>query len=391
MKKTLVALAVLAAAGTSFAQVTITGKLGFGAQKTPANTDANANTGQGLLMTDGDVLFTATEDLGSGMKAIVASEIRLRGRDDQVSARNATISLQTGFGLISMGSIEAVSPLLTVGAAGAPIELSTNMDGNASGRTNTPIAPRTNIDAVSLTLPIGPVTTTILYSEVGGAAGAAPLYGAAVGLPGNDNSGNLTGGNRTGLTAWTLIGRYNAGPIGLYADYTLFDSKLTNTIITAAQTAAPGLVPAGSSAAVITAAGNTLANNIVGFYKDWGRTRLAATYDFGVAKLGVGYLNAGHDYPDQYSAGLTVPMGAVTFGLTYASTDKAKSTYALAPNRIERTFTGAGVQYDFSKMTNINLSYGTFTGAGGRTDGTGTSNPLNDYTDEYRIRLLKKF
>lgn len=364
MKKTLVALAVLAAAGTSFAQVTITGKLGFGAQKLP-NTQ-NTGTpltfgggGQGMLMTDGDVLFSATEDLGGGMKAIVASEIRLRGRDDQVSARNATVSLQTNFGLISMGSIEAVSPLLTVGTAGAPIELATNMDGNASSRVATPIAPRTNIDAVSITLPLGPVTTTILYSEVNGAAG----NGAALGtLTGADDFGSRTGGNITGTTAWTVIGRYNAGPLSLYGDYTMFDSKLTAT--------------------------NT--NPVVQkFYKDWGRTRLAATYDFGVAKIGVGYLTADHDYPDQYSAGLTVPMGAVTFGLTYAAVDKAKASYALSPNRIERTFTGAGVQYDFSKMTNINLSYGTFTGAEGTAGGG--KNPAAEYTDEYRIRLLKKF
>ena len=367
MKKTLVALAVLAAAGTSFAQVTITGKLGFGAQKLP--TTQNSSTvfgqgtftggGQGLLVTDGDVLFTATEDLGGGMKATVASEIRLRGRDDQVSSRNATLSLTTGFGLISIGSIEAVSPLLTVGTAGAPIELATNMDGNASSRTATPIAPRTNIDAVSLTLPIGPVVATVLYSEVNGAAG----NGAALGLlDGASEFGSKTGGNVTGTTAWTVIGRYNAGPIGLYADYTLFDSKTTLTN----------------------------ANPVVAkFYKDWGRTRLAATYDFGVAKIGVGYLVADHDYPDQYSAGLTVPMGAVTFGLTYAAVDKAKATYALSPSRIERTFTGAGVQYDFSKMTNINLSYGTFTGSEGLAGGG--KNPVAEYSDEYRIRLLKKF
>ena len=370
MKKTLVALAVLAAAGTSFAQVTITGKLGFGAQKTPTKADADANKAQGFVMTDGDVLFTATEDLGGGMKATVASEIRLRGRDDSVSARNATVSLTTGFGLISMGSIEAVSPLLSVGTAGAPIELSTNMDGNASSRTATPIAPRTNIDAISLTMPIGPVTATVLYSEVNGAAG----NGAALGMDGNNNAPTTfagvlpavsatTAGNMTGVTAWTVIGRYNAGPLSLYADYTLFDAKNTNTN---------------------AFNGPAFQATIVKFYKDWGRTRLAGTYDFGVAKLGVGYLMADHDYPDQLSAGLTVPMGAVTFGLTYASVEKAKASYVLGPNRMERTFTGAGVQYDFSKMTNLNMSYGTFTGSG-----NGVAN--NDYSDEYRIRLLKKF
>lgn len=368
MKKTLVALAVLAVSGASFAQVTITGKLGFGAQKTPSNSEEAALTGQGMAMTDGDVLFSATEDLGGGMKASIANEIRLRGRDDQISSRNATISLQTNFGLFSMGSIEAVSPLLVYGTANAPIELPTNMDGNASGRTNTPIAPRTNIDAISFTAPIGPVTTTVLYSEVGGAAGAAPTYGAALGLPGNNNSSS-TSGNATGVTAWTLIGRYNAGPIALYADYTQFAAK--------------------SSPELTTAVGAPLSAVITGFYNDWARTRIAGSYDFGVVKIGAGYLNANHGYPDQYSAGVSVPMGAVTFGLSYASVDAATAGYALSPSRIGRTFTGAGIQYDFSKLTNVNVSYGTFTGAEGAAGGG--SVPANAYNDEYRIRLLKKF
>jgi len=345
MKKTLVALAVLTVAGTSFAQVTLSGKLGFGFQKQPSNATALVTTGdtqQGMVMTDGDVRFVAVEDLGGGMKVTVDTEIRLRGRDDAVSARNSTISLLTPVGLVSAGAIEAVSPLVSFTMAGSPVQLATNADANAGSRTSTPIAVRTNIDAISLTMPIGPVTVTALYAEVNNAGGNGALLGTVASSAGND----------TGTTAYTLLGRYAAGPLALYADYTQFDSKVT------AINASP-----------------VVAN----FYKDWGRTRLGATYNFGMAKIGVGYLTADHGYADQYSAALTVPMGAVTFGLTYAGRAEQKAI-PLTGNTVlkERTFTGAGVQYDFSKQTNLNLSYGTFTG-------------VANYSDEYRIRLLKSF
>jgi len=347
MKKTLVALAVLTVAGTSFAQVTMTGKLGFGVQRQPVNATAaapTADSAQGLIMTDGNITFAATEDLGGGMKVTASAEIRLRGRDDNPAsiqtnglARDARVSLTTPVGLVTLGSYEAPSALLNA-FAGAPVELATNADANAGGNTTVPLSARSNIDAVSLSAPVGPVVVTALYGE--GNSGVAG-YTQAIGQ----------GGNPSGLAFYLLGARYTSGPITLYGDWTTYTDKVTS-----ATTASPVIDK---------------------LYDGLDRYRVWGTYDLGVAKLGLGYQNATHSQADQWAAGVSVPMGAVTFGLTYAARDAAKAS-AYGAAAVERTFTGVGVKYDFSKLTNLNLSYGTHTGGA-------------NYSDEYRLRLLKNF
>jgi predicted porin len=328
MKKTLVALAVLAASGASFAQVTITGKLGYGSQRLPLNATVATPTvaeSNGLLMTDGDVLFRATEDLGGGMKITASSELRLRGRDDNVGARNATLALTTNFGLLTVGAIEAVSPLQNIGTANAPIELAHNADGNGSGSaTATVIGSRANVDLVMLTIPLGGFSFSGVIGDV--IAGSGP------------------GSSPNNITFGQAVARYNAGPLALYADFTSFITKDSSPV-------------------------KALFNN-----RD--RYRFAGNYDLGVAKVGLGYQTMNKEQPDELSGGVSVPMGPLVLGLSYANRAEQKSNNVVVAK--ERTFTGAGVQYNFSKMTNLNLSYGTFTG------------PAN-YSDEYRIRLLKSF
>jgi predicted porin len=375
MKKTLVALAVLAAAGSSFAQVTITGKLGFGAQRDPVNATAAAPTAdpkQGLIMTDGNITFATSEDLGGGWKAGTSMELRVRGRDDNTAGggwtRDARVTLTTPFGLITAGSYEAPSALLNA-FAGAPVELSTNADGNAGSNTSVPLSARANIDAISLSAPIGPVVLTGLYGEAG--RGTAGLAAAPTDVP--------QAGNQSGIAFALLAATYRAGPVVVAVDYTNYSAKKATIALT----------------------GVTIYNtaDVQKFYDGLDRVRVWGTYDFGMAKVGLGYQNVTHNAADQFAAGVSVPMGAVTFGLTYASRNAITNAavvpasvpaslvagvantsvpYILAGNATEKTFTGVGVQYSFSKMTNLNLSYGTH---------TGTAN----YSDEYRIRLLKNF
>ena len=376
MKKTLIALAVLATAGTSFAQVTLTGKLGFGAQRQPANATAatcptNPNCDpaqQGLIMTDGNLTFAATEDLGGGWKAGTSMELRARGRDDNTAGggwtRDARVTLTTPYGLITGGSYEAPTSLLNA-FAGAPVELATNADGNSGNNTSTPLSARANIDAISFTAPVGPLVLTALYGEAG--RGTAGLAAAPTDVP--------QAGNQSGITFATFVARYTAGPLVVAADYTNYSAKLST-------------IPTG-----------TLAFNqadVKKFYDGLDRYRIWGTYDFGMAKVGLGYQNVSHNAADQFAAGVSVPLGAITLGLTYASrvsiTNAAVTApssptmpvantsvpYILASNAAERTFTGAAVQYKFSKLTNLNLSYGVHTGTA-------------SYSDEYRIRLLKNF
>jgi predicted porin len=66
MKKTLVALAVLAASGASFAQATITGTYAFGYAST---TGGGVAASSGLGTDTADINFAASENLGGGMTA----------------------------------------------------------------------------------------------------------------------------------------------------------------------------------------------------------------------------------------------------------------------------------------------------------------------------------
>lgn len=372
MKKTLIALAVLATSGASFAQVTLTGKLGFGAQREPVNATAatpTADPKQGLIMTDGNLTFAATEDLGGGWKAGTSMEIRVRGRDDNTAGggwtRDARVTLTTPFGLVTAGSYEAPSSLLNA-FADAPVELSTNADGNSGNNTSVPLTARANIDAISFSAPIGPVVVTALYGEAG--RGTAGLAAAPTDVP--------QAGNQSGISFVTLAGTYRGGPLVVAADYTNYSAKNATIALT-------GVASYNNA-------------DVKKFYDGLDRYRIWGTYDFGMAKVGLGYQNVSHNAADQFAAGVSVPLGAITVGLTYASrnaitnapvTAPSSTTlpvantsvpYILAANATEKTFTGLGVQYNFSKLTNLNLSYGTHTGT-------------DNYSDEYRVRLLKNF
>jgi hypothetical protein len=80
------------------------------------------------------------------------------------------------------------------------------------------------------------------------------------------------------------------------------------------------------------------------------RSELAVTYDLGVAKVGVG---SGSKLTDSgktlTSYGVSVPMGAVTFGVNGAKRGDVK-------------FYDAGVSYALSKRTSVNVMTGKLTG-----------------------------
>jgi hypothetical protein len=160
------------------------------------------------------------------------------------------------------------------------------------------------------------------------------------------------------------------------------------------------------------------------------RTRLAGTYDAGVAKFGLGYQVKTGGAADQYIASVAVPMGSTVFGLDYTGRG-AQGAFdgGRAGAGVMQVLTGArdgdkasssvgvGATYSFSKSTTLNFSYITYNDAGAndkfgapvaaaapvlKDDGTlktagktanafpaGTTPAL--YDTEYRIRLMKTF
>lgn len=107
MKKTLVALAALAATG-AFAQVTITGEYAYGYQTTTGPQGAAKTAAGGLGFDTSAVWFDAKEDLGGGMS--IASSLGMIGLDRSsggVVGLDGKATLTTGVGAFTLGSIKS--------------------------------------------------------------------------------------------------------------------------------------------------------------------------------------------------------------------------------------------------------------------------------------------
>jgi hypothetical protein len=329
MKKTLIALAAVAVTTGAMAQATISGKFGYTYQ---ANTDAAGVKSTGMAVSDGDVNFSASEDLGAGLKASVFMGIRLRGREvnsdgatDGIGARDSTLTLTGGFGSLTVGSVAAGSGIASRGTAGAPGE---GLDDNGEILD----AEVNGVDLLQYTTP---------------SFGGASVYVQVVDSIGNPGAGG-TETTSTVLSANAIGVNYSAGPISASVDTTSYSAH---------------------AAAVTTAA--------YGQAED--RVRLSASYDLGVAKVGFGMQTKGYVLAEntQTVYGVSVPMGALTLGVAYGkNSTKIKATGLSTDN----TGINWGANYALSKRTNVQLSYRVIDTAASTTD-----------TKSTRVRLMHSF
>jgi len=312
MKKTLVALAVLAASGASFAQVTITGNLtmGYQAKTTGGINGAGASDASGLGVDTSQIDFAATEDLGGGMKATAKMSLAGADRSNEggtaVAGRDASLTLTTGMGAFQLASAQAAD-YLSGGLAGVGSYYS-GFDGKV-------LSPRSNRDIVNYILPVGAWTLAATYQE------SANLQGLGKGTTGSSAE---TGQSLTGVSA-----SYAAGKLAANFTYLQFNAQ-------------------------------------TGAVKN--QTRLSGNYDLGAAKIGAGAVVTQLDsaYPLGVVGGsprttdlliaATVPMGAVTFGAEFVS--RNYNDYLQSG-----TATGAALQvsYALSKRTSIIGNYARWT------------------------------
>jgi predicted porin len=306
--------------GAAFAQsaVTLGGTYNFGVQK--------SNTGvKSADFFDAKVNFSGAEDLGGGLKASFSTEMQLGGRADtttnaaeaaadatvvaaaignqskksNVWARNATVSLAGGFGTLTGGRVEGANLAQSAQLAGA--SLANGFDQASLAGANT------NFNLVSYTSPA--------------------FNGFTVGVSQSKalNSVFATAADATNETTVTAVSAsYAAGPLAAG-----FVNKSVNT--------------AGTSA-------------------DGKKNEMFATYDLGVAKVGLGYAkNSGAAYAGQKAqviASVVAPVAAnFTLGADYINRDGATAGtdskgYAVAAN------------YMLSKRTKINATMGKLTLAG---------------------------
>ena len=368
MKKTLIAIAALAATGATFAQATITGNVGFSWQQSPVKQTDGSHT-QGFAIQDGEIYISAKEDLGGGMSATARGGFTMRGRGNAIGDRDATVGLTGDFGAITVGAFRSCGSLVAVQSG---VVTGTVYSSNESNNY-TPLDKCSLIDAVVYSLPVGPVMLSAIYGE----------FGSSVA-----DTSTTDRGNTNGITFSDLGAVYTGGPLMVGLNLTSF-SAITNKAV-------------GATSALLVPADGIL------------RTRLVGTYDAGVAKFGLGYQNKTGNFADQYVASVAVPMGNAVFGLDYTARaaqgvgDKgsagAVAAYALGATRDgdkASSSVGVGVTYNFSKTTTLNASYITYTDAGANSKYTAaTTNTYgvaaNGSTDaqldtEYRIRLMKSF
>lgn len=260
------ALATLAVAGTAFAQssVTLSGAFGAGVQKA-----GTAGAKAQAAFTDASVKFTATEDLGGGLKATVASQLTMNGtRGGNVTKEDSSVSLAGGFGDLSVVNTRSTNAAVSAAAlsgASLPDDFYAYGDSDAGGN-------RYGLDGVSY-------TTTKM----------------------NGFTANVARYNRT-----TALDAINAA------------TSNTDTINVVGVSYANG--PLSASVASKKNNGASTSSTV----------ETQVTYDAGVVKASLGYVAPNQNGVKRTGLGVAVPMGAMTLGLGYVKANDGHKYYDVA-------------------------------------------------------------
>lgn len=388
-KKSLITAAVLSVSGAAMAQVTMSGALGFSYQKDRTTPKAV----HGMQMTDGHMTVTAQEDLGGGYVATAKSEVKLRGRDTEVSGRNATVNLLTPVGLLTLGAVESANPLLARGFGGAPVSLPTGFDGGV-------ISAPENVDVAAFNTKVGNLVIGLAYVEAGTSTlnALADSFGALNALTGGAAGNKVAGGAGAG-----------GGPLKTVGLSTSYDNGALSV----------GLGITQDTVDVGTLQDRAAALLIKSGYDGRIGTHLSASYDFGVVKVGAGLWTKNKGWATETAFGVSMPLGAATVGLAYAAKtddsetlgDGVTASQAASPTTgklglaspglraadvkgsAAKSGYAIGVDYALSKLTTINASYGVYDvkDANRPVNPTVGRRVLGSVTDEFRVRLMKTF
>jgi predicted porin len=314
MKKSLVALAVLASAGGAFAQssVTLSGSYAFGFAQNKKDTTTSATVptttakASGFGTDTASIKLAAVEDLGGGLKLSASITAANLSRGSAVGGEDARLDLSGGFGKLSMGTVESGTGIRPLSQVDAPVF---NFEGEV-------FAAAENIDAISYQS----------ASFSGFSFGVAYVDRGVAPAPNSTGLGEGTTGLAGKQPSITLNAVYSNGPVNAKIDTTIWTRQNSTDI------------PA-------------TANN------SKSRVRLSGNYDLGVVKLGAGYstftrTNSGPK-TNEFGFGISAPLGPVTVGAYYASqktTDvNKKDGFTL------------GASYALSKRTSISSNIATWT------------------------------
>lgn len=344
MKKTLIAMAVLAASGASMAQVTLYGVVGaqYQDQKTTVNaagvaTETRSNGIQNVgAIGGGRFGMRGTEDLGGGLKANFQLEATantadgtstatsgavantstgaITGATDQLFNRQSWVGLSGGFGSIQLG--RTFTPLYEAASVADVFEDTGISTLGFFNTTGADFANRSS-NGLHYTTPntLGGFVVKAMYANLEAGTGTAP-------------TATTSNGIRVG---------YAAGPLAVHVA----------TTVTDVTTASPNVTARSDGQAI-------------GF-----------SYDFGAAKVHAGYVkgktqaNVGTDSTvenNETNIGVSVPVGAIT--LLGGLGRNSRTTVATGTEDATATGSGSdwalGAYYNFSKRTVAYLKTGVF-------------------------------
>jgi len=352
MKKTLVAMAVMAVAGAASAQATLYGSidtsLAVSTQTTGGTDTATGNVG--LQVSSGAMNgsrwgLRASEDLGGGMTANVQVESGF-SHDTGASAqggllfgRQAFIGLAGGFGAVTFG--RQYTALDTVwGTYDAQEYGNTSAMGYAWGG---------GINKGGAAGDVGRVDNMIQYSlPAMGALSAAVQF-----APGEDKTPTKDASSYFGL----MVG-YSAGAFAAHIGY---ESIATKTAAVAASFSFDTTTGNSKAVAPVAAVDKTVASTII-----------AASYDLGAAKLFGGWQTATAEAGKKdtgYMLGVSIPAGAAKVHLGYATETQTADNSAEA----KASAFGGHVRYPLSKRTSVYA--GAVRGTSTATVATGAAQP----------------
>jgi len=372
MKKTLIALAAVAATGAAFAQstVTISGVLDVGVRNTSKVAEGAAKLG----VTAGNnarIVFGVAEDLGGGMKALANAQMRYDPTTGTTESGNARplfqgetrVGLSAGFGTVMLGrGLTALQlpnggnsdPWGVTTAAGSVYAagFATDYAAGGEGRIDQAVFYTSpSFGGLTLSASMSPrkVTTAAVVAKAAvadadGVQGTNAVAAAPATASKTHQSINLTYAagalvigvgnerNRANDTITQVYGNYNLGVAKVFA------SSATIKGGSAAEQAAAGAFAAPASAVNTGAAPRQVAAG--GKIENW-------------------------------TVGATVPMGATTICVGYSSWNGSG-----AAGQKDDTKFGLGVKYDLSKRTFIYTDVATQT----RKNFTGTAAAGRDNT-----------
>ncbi len=300
MKKTMIALATIAAVGSASAQVALTGTFGWG--YTAYSTNGVETSGGGIDTSS--VSFTANEDLGGGMAIKASMAINLGQYAGTTGADDQSLTLTTPVGALSLLTYKPGN--WVTGASGGSTWY--GLDGAS-------LAARAQRDGYAFSVPLmDGLTATVAFTEPAGTTGL-----------GAGNAGQAKQG------IYNVAAKYAAGPVVLQAAYL----PLSN---------------AGTS--------DTTKDSVVrlGGTYDLGVAKVGAAVES--AKLSGGGTNVETAY------GLSAPLAAnLSIAGIYASTNLTSTLATYAGAAGTRNGYAVQAKYSLSKTTYILGNYGAWTGA----------------------------